>query len=207
VGYTQATLDAVLFDDATMELGFRAKERVRAVQSGPLVFSHEGLYPSGEIIADTAEDGSALLFGAWRGSRIFNRPMQVSSVARKDGAGLPRIVADGDYVIEGLSGELVHRFLAVPRNIDGTFAHDANGFGTDLLRLRARAVYLEAVPGRVAEKTFRHLAAGGITGAQNENSSFVGHRGTVSFMLREWAAIRQDLPLIFGVWLLGSASG
>jgi len=59
------------------------------------------------------------------------------------------------------------------RDIDTQFVHHGDGFGSHDARFCARAFDFKT--GVVAEQSFGHLAAGGVSGAEDENSFFIVH--------------------------------
>jgi len=63
--------------------------------------------------------------------------------------------------------EFFYRFGALPADIDSQLAHNGNCFRSDRGRLHACAFYFEVRSGIMAQQSFRHLAACGITGAEN----------------------------------------
>jgi len=93
-------------------------------------------------------------------------------------------------------------------DVNAEFAHDGDGFGADAARVRAGAFDLEAVSGIVAQKTFRHRAAGGVSCAENEDSSFLRHgsqaqqpgaqHGVAAFGLRARMKALKNLPSTCG---------
>lgn len=100
--------------------------------------------------------------------------MNASSAPGKDGAILGGIVADGNDVIELLTGELINRLRAMTGYVDADLVHDSNSLGANDRRGDAGALDHEAVAGHVTEKALGHLAAGGVSGAEDKNALF-GH--------------------------------
>src|SRR5579862_4637327 len=90
-------------------------------------------------------------------------------------ARLTRAVAYGNDVIEVLPGELVDGFRAMPGNVNAELVHDSDRFRPHHAGPGARTLHFEAVPRVVPEQTFRHLAAGGISGAENEHAFLSVH--------------------------------
>jgi len=91
-------------------------------------------------------------------------------MTRIDRAALLGVVANGEDVVEGLIGKLIYVLRAVPRNIDSQLPHDRNGFRTHLTWLGSGAEHLEAIARVMSQKPLRHLAAGGIAGAKNQDT-------------------------------------
>jgi hypothetical protein len=60
----------------------------------------------------------------------------------------------------------------VSGNVDSDFRHRLDGFGPNVRRLGAGRENLESVSSFVAQQAFRHLAAGGISGAEYQHFSF-----------------------------------
>ena len=96
--------------------------------------------------------------------------MEALCNGRKDGATLPGVVANGDDAIESLPGEVVHGFRPVARDIDPNFTHGGNGFRTHVAGLGAGARNRKRRATIVPKQAFRHLAARGVSRAENQNS-------------------------------------
>jgi hypothetical protein len=87
-------------------------------------------------------------------------------------AGFVGVAADRDDVIEVLAYKLIHRFRPVSGDVDPDFRHHLDGLRANARRPGAGGEYLETVSGFMAQQAFRHLAAGGISGAEYQHSCF-----------------------------------
>jgi hypothetical protein len=77
---------------------------------------------------------------------ICEAMMQAFCGTEKDRATLPRIVADGQDVIEVLPVKFFDVFRPVRGDIDPHFFHDRNRFSPHDARLRAGAFHLKPIP-------------------------------------------------------------
>src|SRR6185369_3709946 len=107
----------------------------------------------------------------------------------KHGAALVRAVADRDHVVPGLAEEPVEGLGGVPLQIDADLAHGLDGERVHARGLRARARHLEAVARLGAEEALRHLAAGGVVSAEEEDTLLV-HAGPSGYALAGRARVR-----------------
>lgn len=124
--------------------------------------------PWADEVADLAEGGG--LSASGKGGGVGETVVDALSGAGEDGAGFAGVVADGDDVVEMLAGEFVDRFRAVLRDIDADLAQDFHGKTIQSNRVRAGAKDFEAIPSQVAQDAFCHLAAGGIAGAEDQDT-------------------------------------
>jgi hypothetical protein len=85
------------------------------------------------------------------------------------------VVADSYHVIERLPGKLVDRFRSVRTDIDVDLPHRLDRLRPDEAGDGAGTVDIEAVAGNVPQKTLGHLAAGGVSGAEDEDAFSIGH--------------------------------
>src|SRR5262249_35279868 len=104
--------------------------------------------------------------------RVLKALMNAYGLSRKNRAGFFRVVADGDDVIEFLPGEFVHRLRPVAGNIDPDLTHCLNRLRPHGARLHAGAVDFEGLAAVVSQNAFRHLAPGGVSGAENQDTLF-----------------------------------
>ena len=123
--------------------------------------------PGVDLVADSAERGCALCH-----RRVVEGPVKAPGGAGKYRAGFIGVAADRDDVIEGLGYKLIHRFRPVLRNVNPDFGHRLDGLRANVRRFGAGGKYLETVSSFVAQQAFRHLAAGGISGAEYQHSFF-----------------------------------
>jgi hypothetical protein len=61
----------------------------------------------------------------------------------EEGAGLTRVIADGDDVIKILADKFLGRLGAVRRDVDANLAHRLDGFRPYLARIDAGAFYFK----------------------------------------------------------------
>src|SRR5215210_5814617 len=80
-----------------------------------------------------------------RGGRILEAAVDALCAAGEDGAGLLRVVADGNDVVEVLPDELFRRLRAVSRDVDADLAHRLDRLGPHATRVDPGALHLEAV--------------------------------------------------------------
>ena len=72
--------------------------------------------------------------------------------------------------------EFAEVFRAMPTQVDADFVHHAHGQRmNDRLRIGAGGVDRESIAFQVAKESFGHLAATGVSGAENKNER-LGHR-------------------------------
>lgn len=140
------------------------------------VLGGEVMEVGADLVADLAEGGEAVFFGAGDGGGVREVVVEAVGVAGVDGAGLLGVVADGEDVVEGLVGELVDGFGAVAGKVDAKFGHDADGFRPDEGGSGPGAFDREDVAVVMTEEALGHLAAGGVRGAEDEDA-LVTHVG------------------------------
>jgi hypothetical protein len=128
-----------------------------------------------DLVTDAAEESEALLFSTIQCGGILEIAMNGDRAAWKDWAGFLGVVAHRQYVVEPLACEVIHVLRAMAGNVDPDLAHYRDGFGANLARPRAGALHFEAVAGVVTQQALRHLAAGGVASAKNEDSLLSGH--------------------------------
>ena len=124
--------------------------------------------------------GEPFLFRSLDGCRIVEAVMQRDGRAGQDRAGLASVIADREHEIERLVREFVHVLGAVAGDVDPELRHHGDGFRPHAARAGSGAENLEAIAGVVTQQAFRHLAAGGVSGAQNEDALLV----VMSFLRR-----------------------
>jgi hypothetical protein len=142
-------------------------QQPRRISSSPTFVSGQERHDPGvDLVADSAERGCALCH-----RRVVEGPVKAPRGAGEYRAGFVGVAADRDDVIEGLPYKLIHRFRPVGGNVDSDFRHRRDGFGTNVRRFGAGREHLEPVSSFMAQQAFRHLAAGGISGAEYQHSS------------------------------------
>src|ERR1035441_2875628 len=118
----------------------------------------------GDLVADAAELGEAV--------GVFEAPVNAAPLEGEHGAAFFGVVAHGDYVVEGRAGEVVDVLGPVAADIDAEFRHHGDGFRPDTAGAGSGGVHLHAIAGHVAEQALRHLTAGGVAGAEDEDAGF-----------------------------------
>ena len=128
----------------------------------------EIFHPFTNVIADFSEDVQPMFITSnvgWR--RVFEAVMKALSFAGKDRANFIRVFADGDDEIEFLSDKFVYVFRAMAGNINADFVHCLNRFGADEAGFGSSTEDFKIFPAIVTQNSFRHLAASGISSAEN----------------------------------------
>src|ERR1035437_3193379 len=121
-----------------------------------------------DLIPDLSERG----FVGW----VFEGPVEALRFSGEYRADFVGVVADGDDVIELLTQEFVDGLGAMAGDVDAELLHDGDGFGAHFRGLRAGGKDIKATARFVTPQAFGHLAAGGVTGAQNQDALL--HRKT-----------------------------
>lgn len=85
-----------------------------------------------DFIADAAEDGDLLLFGAGCMGGIIERKVVAIDLAGKQGAGLIGIAAYGDHRLDVVVQEFVEMLGTMMADIDADLIHDADGERVDV---------------------------------------------------------------------------
>jgi len=81
-----------------------------------------------DLVPDAAEGCKSFRFVARDSSRVFKAPINPFSAGWKYRTGFSSIVADGNAIVEVLTGEFVDGFGAVVRNIDSDVLHHGDCF-------------------------------------------------------------------------------
>src|SRR5262249_35946380 len=119
--------------------------RTRPPRSAPLRLRRKTAQVRSNLITDPAECAHWRHFGTLCGRRVLEILMEPVRVAGKDRAGLLRVIAHRQHVVELLSRKLIDRFGPVAGNIDAQLLHDGDRSRPYLTRLRSGAFDLEAV--------------------------------------------------------------
>lgn len=90
--------------------------------------------------------------------------------AGKDGTSFPRLIANGQDVVEALAGKFVHVLGAMPAYVNSQFAQDHNGLRLDTAPAAPCAEDFKAVAGVVAQQALGHRAASGVASTENEDA-------------------------------------
>jgi hypothetical protein len=107
--------------------------------------------------------------------RVVDAPVDAFHVPGKDRAVFAGVVADGDDIVEVLSGEDVLRLGVLTAYVHANFSHCLDGLRPNVGFECPGAEDLETVPGNVPQKPFSHLTPGRIAGAQDQDSFAVIH--------------------------------
>src|SRR5262249_37913725 len=99
--------------------------------------------------------------------RVLKASVDTFSLSGKHQAGLFRVVADRDHGVEFPPDELIHRFRPVAGNINADLPHYLNRLWPDAARSHPGAVNFKGVSAVVTENSLGHLAARGVSGAEN----------------------------------------
>src|SRR5579863_760392 len=90
------------------------------------------------LVPDPAKCGQPLLLVALDRRRILQAPVNALRPTRKNRTVVARVVTHRYHVIKFLPGKLVHRFRAMPRNIDPDLAHNPDRLRSHQTRLGTR---------------------------------------------------------------------
>jgi hypothetical protein len=147
--------------------------RLRGDFRGVFAAGGVGFEGAADFVADLAEDGEDLVFGAFGFGGVVEGPVVAIHLAGEDGAGLVGVAADGDDGFDFLGEEFVEVFGAVGGDVDTDFGHDFDGEGVDVTGgFGAGALDVEEVSGGGAEDAFGEVAAAGISGAEDQDGGF-----------------------------------
>ena len=128
--------------------------------------TQEDLDPGVDLVADSPERCYSLFR-----RRVVEGPVKAPGGAGEYRAGFIGVAADRNHVVEVSPYKLIYRFRPVGGNVNADFRHRLDSLRANVRRPGAGREYLEAVPSFVAQQAFRHLAAGGISGAEYQHSS------------------------------------
>jgi len=137
-------------------------------------------------------------------SRVLEILMEPVRVAGKDRAGLLRVIADRQHVVELLSRKLIDRLGPVHGNIDAQFLHDGDRFRSHLAWLRSGAFDLEVLPFVMAQQAFSDLRPCRISCTHDEHPSLICHakvpslRGALQRPVPVWATTARAIGK--GMW-------
>src|SRR3989442_540490 len=148
-----------------------------------------------DLVGPPPKDGQPLLVAAPRGRRIVEAPVQPRARGRERRTGLVGAVTHGDHVVPPLAEKAIERFRGVPAQVDADLRHRACRERVDAARLGAGTRHLEPIARQAAEQPLRHLAAGGIVGAEKEYARHA-HPRRLGFVARTNALM--NLPSTWG---------
>jgi len=106
----------------------------------------------------------------------------------EDRTGFFRVVADRDDIIKFIVEELIDAFRTFPRNVNANLLHDGDSPGMNLACRKSTCREDLHILVKGFQEPFRHLAAAGVAGANDEN--FVIHRdsfGTLTLLDSEFS--------------------
>lgn len=101
------------------------------------------------------------------------------------------VIANREDVIERLAEKFVNVLGTVAGDVDAELAHDGDCLWANVAWFGSGARDLEAMARVVAEEAFGHLASGGISGAENEDSFFIRHGGLRSQVAEQASEIER----------------
>src|SRR3989441_1213287 len=167
-----------------------------------------------DLVGPPPKDGQPLLVAAPRGRRIVETPVQPRARGRERRTGLVGAVAHGDHVVPPLTEKAIERLRGVPAQVDADLRHRGHRERVDAARLGAGARHLESIAGQAAKQPLRHLAAGGIVGAEKEHArdthprrlGFVARTNALMNLPSTWGATASaSTPLSARNWRASSA--
>jgi hypothetical protein len=131
-----------------------------------------------DLVADFARTSQALFISAVERCGIRKTPVQLLRHPGKDRTAFrAAFVADGDDIGEssrcrtGLA-EVEHGLSLLLRNINADLAHRFDGQWIELPRFEPGAMRFKMIAAKFVEKGFRHLTAGAVVDADEENFFF-----------------------------------
>ena len=128
-----------------------------------------------DLVADSAEGIEFGFAGANGVGGIFEAPVVALTLSGKAWAGLIGVAADGDDGVDAGVEVLVEMVRGVFAGVVADFAKGFDGEGVDFaLGLRSGAENFKEVACSGAEDAFSHVAAAGVSGAEDEYFGF-GH--------------------------------
>lgn len=122
-------------------------------------------------VADPAERGEFPFSSSGRGAGIGDAPVNPARRAGKDGAALGGGIADRYHRIKALAVEFGDGFRALARDVDANLAHRLDGQRTHTNGFGSGTVNFVSISAKMTEQAFSHLAAHGVAGAKDEDSS------------------------------------
>ena len=141
------------------------------------------MYPVGrelsfDLVPDPAEFVEDLLLGALGVGGVIEAPMETGHLSGIHRADLVGITADGDDDVDPARQELVHVLGGVRGDIHAGLSHDLDRKGMHIAGwLRTRAKNISRIADRRTQEALGHMAAAGITGAEDKDGGFGAHRG------------------------------
>lgn len=127
----------------------------------------------GDFVPHAAELLEDFFIGPGGVGGVVESPVIAVYLAGEHGAGLIGVAADGDDGIDLLPEEFVHVLGVVATDVDADFGHGGDGLRVNVAsRLRACALDVEDVPCGLAEDSLGHVAAAGVSGAEDEDGGF-----------------------------------
>ena len=156
-------------------LGSRAAKRRRSVfgacafaQPGGVCFKHLAY-----LVPDAAELLQHLLLTAYGVGGIIEAPVMAIQLPGKDGAHLVGVATDSDDGRNLAVEKCVHVLRCVGGNVDADLLQHLDRLRVDKAGgVRTRAVHVDEVAGGGTEDAFSHVAAAGISSAEDEDVGF-----------------------------------
>ena len=119
--------------------------------------------------AATRRKGAVAGLAGALGGGVGDAPVDLLANAAEIGADLADSVAEGDHVVEAISGELVEVLAAPARHVDAVLGHHTDCVRVQVLGAAAGAGDLDPVAGSVREEGFGDLGAGTVSGAGKQH--------------------------------------
>lgn len=132
-----------------------------------------------DLVSHTPELGqNVFICSSHFGGIVEPNVETVFDLPDKDRTRFLRIVADGDDVIELIPQKVINALRTAPRDIETKLLHHGNGFRMNFTRRKCAGRINFNILVEGFQEAFRHLAATGIAGTQDENCT--GHRYPIS---------------------------
>lgn len=129
-----------------------------------------------DFVANALKSLENLFLGSFGVGGVLEGPVVAVGLAGKSRAGLIGIAADGDHGIDIALKKFVELLGAVIRDVYSYLFERGNGLGVDITGgIRACAGNFEQIAGGLAEYAFAHVAAAGVSGAEDEDKWFISH--------------------------------
>src|SRR5204863_9788569 len=123
--------------------------------------------------SDSAERTLPFLVWALNRCRILKAPVDLPGSAGEYRAFFFSGIANGDDVPKLLSNKFSYGLGPMMRDIDSQFTHHRDGFRAKRCRMSSSRENLKTIAGFMAQQSFRHLASGRVSCAENQNLLFI----------------------------------
>jgi hypothetical protein len=126
-----------------------------------------------DLVPHAAELRQHLLLVAFGVCGVIEAPVMAIHLPGIEGARLVGVAADSDDGLNLAVEKCVHVLRCVGGNVDADLLQHLDRLGVDKAGgFRPRAVHVDEVAGGGMEDAFSHVAAAGITGAEDEDVGF-----------------------------------